>query len=331
MKLKTINAVISKKIDDWLNNIDDLNVVAAVKNNIIVTGGAIASMLAREPVNDYDIYFTTKEAALAAANYYVRKYREQTQNKENYTPDIAVQVKQENSGERIYINVKSVGAVGETQQDIDQDNEINNLVDSATVKRVTNAVQTFTDSYRSDLHVGHSLDTDAGSPNEEEVSECSGKYEPKFISCNAISLSDKVQLVFRFFGPPKEIHANFDFVHCTNYWTPQEGTVVNKEALLSIMSKELRYVGSRYPLCSIFRVRKFVARGWTINAGQMLKMAWQLNQLNLANIDVLRDQLVGVDTTYFIMMVDSLQHQLDKGNITVITGDYLFELIDRIF
>jgi hypothetical protein len=57
--------------------------------------------------------------------------------------------------------------------------------------------------------------------------------------------------------------------------------VLRAEALESILTKELRYVGSRYPLCSVIRTRKFLARGWTINAGQYVKMCFQISQLDL--------------------------------------------------
>lgn len=73
----------------------------------------------------------------------------------------------------------------------------------------------------------------------------------------------------RFHGDPAEIHENYDFVHCTNYWTSWERRVtLNQQALECIMTKELRYIGSKYPVASVFRVRKFIERGWTIGAGQ---------------------------------------------------------------
>ena len=66
-----------------------------------------------------------------------------------------------------------------------------------------------------------------------------------------------------------------------------------------IINKELIYTGSKYPLCSIIRTRKFIERGYHINAGQYVKMAWQLNKLDLNNLDVFKDQLMGVDSFYW--------------------------------
>jgi hypothetical protein len=152
-----------------------------------------------------------------------------------------------------------------------------------------------------------------------------GKYTALAITTNAITLSDKVQVVLRFVGPAKEIHKNYDFVHTTNYYTEEEGVVLNQPALESILAKELKYVGSLYPICSMFRIKKFIQRGWTITAGEMLKIAWDISKLDLNNRDVLQDQLTGVDAAYFNQLIRLL------GEGQEIDRTYLFELVNRVF
>lgn len=154
------------------------------------------------------------------------------------------------------------------------------------------------------------------------------KYTVIYITENAITLSDDIQIVTRFVGDPEEIHSNYDFVHAMNYWTYKDGLVLKKDALASLLTKELRYSGSKYPLCSIIRTRKFVKRGFTINAGQYLKMALQLNQFDLMNISVLRDQLVGVDSAYFEAFIKCVDKKSENSTITC---DYLINLVDYIF
>ena len=83
MKRKTINAVISKKINDWLSSIEDKGLIEKLKNNIIVTGGCITSMLLNEDVNDFDIYFKTKDITKAVAEYYAKVFNENNKNKLN--------------------------------------------------------------------------------------------------------------------------------------------------------------------------------------------------------------------------------------------------------
>src|SRR3546814_2527635 len=88
----------------------------------------------------------------------------------------------------------------------------------------------------------------------------------------------------RFYGEADAIHENDDVVHCTNDWTSKDANLTLRQpALESLLCKELRYVGSKYPVCSVIRLRKFIRRGWVINAGQILKMMMQVSELDLTN------------------------------------------------
>jgi hypothetical protein len=162
----------------------------------------------------------------------------------------------------------------------------------------------------------------------EDKDEKKPKYRPIFLSDNAITLSDGIQLVVRFYGEPDKIHENYDYIHCTCYWTPKEGLVCSAEALKAILTKELIYSGSLYPICAMIRIRKFVARGWRINAGQFVKIASQINDLDLTSIAVWEDQLTGVDTAYFRQLIDILKNHAEGGKIE---KSYVITLIDRMF
>ncbi len=152
------------------------------------------------------------------------------------------------------------------------------------------------------------------------------KYQVVFLSPNAISLSDNIQIVIRFHGDNEAIHKTFDFIHATNYFTFDDGLVLNVEALTSIMSKTLRYQGSLYPLTSIIRIKKFLNRGWNISAGEMLKIMFQISELDLTNPDVLEEQLIGVDIAYFGTLVNILRDTKHE-----MSSHYLNTIIDRVF
>jgi hypothetical protein len=196
---------------------------------------------------------------------------------------------------RVSIRIPSAGVAGETQIDDEEDMNVEEI------------------------------------DKEEEEEAKLPPYHPIHMSENAITLSNRVQLVIRFYGDPKEIHKNYDFIHCTNYWTHESGLVTNAAALEAIITKELRYVGSLYPLCSIIRTRKFIGRGWRIHAGQYLKMCFQLNELDLKNINVLRDQLTGVDAAYFHRLIAVMETKQEDDPDFNFTATYVCELIDRIF
>lgn len=288
MKTKTINAIISNKINDWIKSIEDEQVRALVSKNTIVTGGCIASMLLNEDVNDFDIYFKNRETALAVAEYYISKFK----------VDNEIFIDKE-ALDRVRIIVKSAGIAT-------NEGYISDLVTNANG----------TEDIYDDLN-----------EKAQEI-EDGEKYRPVFMSTNAITLSHKIQLVLRFFGSPEEIHENYDFVHCTNYWTSYDRKVVTKpESLEALLAKELRYVGSKYPLCSIMRLRKFIKRGWTVNAGQVLKAIMQLQELDLNDPAVLEDQLTGVDSAYFVQVLALLKEK----NPDRVDSAYLIEIIDRMF
>lgn len=160
----------------------------------------------------------------------------------------------------------------------------------------------------------------------KEMEEKDLNYTPLFFSPNAISLSNQLQIVCRFHGDAEQIHKTFDFIHATNYFTFEEWLVTNKEALESILTKQLRYQGSLYPITSVIRMKKFIKRNWNISAGEILKIAFQISELDMKDPDILEEQLIGVDVAYFAILIDILRWN-DKG----ITSHFLNTLIDRVF
>jgi hypothetical protein len=292
MKTKTIKKTLKQKFDEWVETLPD-TLKEKVRSNTIITGGSITSMLMKEPVNDFDIYFRDLETTHAVASYYVALFGK---------PEIQAQLVNKGGVNRVRIAVGK-GYRGET---------VGNVED------IPQAAGEVEDTYDQLEKAAQETEDDADKP----------KYRPIFMSTNAITLSNKIQIVIRFYGNPEEIHANYDFVHCTCYWTSWNNELVLKlEALESMMAKELRYVGSKYPLCSILRCRKFIQRGWTINAGQMLKMIIQCNELDLTDPAILEDQLTGVDSAYFLELI----HKLKEKDPTKVNTAYLVEIIDRIF
>jgi len=153
------------------------------------------------------------------------------------------------------------------------------------------------------------------------------EYKLAYLTDNAMTFNHDIQVVTRFVGDAAKLHENYDYIHATNYWTYKTGLVTNLPAMESLISKSLHYSGSKYPLCSILRAKKFINRGWKINAGQYLKMCMQLNELNLRDINVLKEQLVGVDSAYFNHFL-TLIAEKDMKEVEM---TYVMELIDQVF
>ena len=157
------------------------------------------------------------------------------------------------------------------------------------------------------------------------------EYRPQYFSPNAISLSNDLQIVLRFWGTPEQIHETFDYVHATNYYTTKDGLVTNLKAIESLLTKQLKYQGSHYPLTSIIRSKKFIKRGFNMGAGEYLKMIYQVSLLDLNNPDVLEEQLIGVDVAYFAALIAILRGKFDVDPFFKMTMEYLVGIIDEVF
>jgi len=202
--------------------------------------------------------------------------------------------------QQVYIKVKSAGVANANQEDDYQYFESVN--DDDTVSRyVENATKQVAER------------------NSQKL------YEPVFLSANAITLTGDIQLILRFTGEPDEIHENYDFVHCTNYYVYDENKLVLRpEALECILSKTLVYQGSLYPVCSVIRTRKFIKREWKISAGQYLKMVFQISEMDLSDVAVLQEQLTGVDAAYFAELIAKIDPKAD------VDSSYIAKLIDEL-
>lgn len=292
MQNKTIKKLIRKKINHWIESITDDKLQKRVQNNVIVTGGSIASMAMGDTVNDYDVYFRDKKTTRKVAEYYAKQVNES----QFRTNDDAVEVREEEK-----TNIK-----GETESRV-----------TLYIPSCGYASETETEEY------------EMNDDGVEDVAEEEDKgYKVQWLSENAITLTNKLQIVIRFYGDPEQIHKNFDFKHAMCWYDYRNDDLnIPLESARSMMSKTLYYSGSLYPICSLFRMRKFINRGWNISAGEIMKIAFQISEINLKDKDALREQLTGVDQLYF----DQLYYALESVDSDKITSSYVGSIIDKIF
>ena len=317
MQRKTIRKVLREKIEDLLKSVDDPKIKDLISENIIITGGSITSMLLGEKINDYDVYFRTFDSTMKIAEHYVNQFNKL--NNPSIEPYVTTGTFYNIKGEyenRVCIYVKSSGAAGEGD---DSNYQYYEMTDNIHGDQA--------DQYLNEMLAGKH-----GDKNPDEDGEELPKYRPVFMSQNAITLKNKVQLIIRFYGEPKEIHNNYDFVHAMcSYDYHNDILDMPGEALESIMSKTLTYRGSLYPICSLFRVRKFIERGWKIKAGEILKMAWQISEIDLKDQGVLREQLVGCDAAYMYQLIRLMDAHKEENKDLEIDSAYVVSLIDKVF
>lgn len=268
-------------------------------DNFIISGGAITSLLLGQEPNDYDVYFRTTDFALKLAQHYLSMYN--VNNKK--ISRISVEKRLDKEG--IKIAIKSAGVLGDTSDDMKN----YEYFEGQPVEDASNFTENLVKA----------------SKNPPKT------YKPIMITDNAISLSDKVQLILRFCGDPNKIHENYDFEHCKNWYTNEEGLVLREKSVRYTLSKELKYSSSKYPLCALFRTRKFIKRGWSVSASEMMKIVWEIRNLNLNNIEVLKDQLIGVDQAYFDEVIEILEKWKKENPGKELEETYLFSVLDKVF
>jgi hypothetical protein len=325
VKRKTINAVITKKFNEWVESIGDEEVKKLVRKNTVITGGCIASMINNEKVKDFDVYFTSQETVVAVAKYYIEKYNELNPGRAR---DIKLYTSADFKNPESELN-KDFAKQQLLAEDADgRDDDFLNFYETHKEGKEEDRVLIFIRSVGIVAEKAIDLE-DCENPLDEDIEETDDKtkpkYRPVFFSSNAISLSDKIQIVARFYGSPEQIHANFDYVHATNYWTSDGGLVLSLEAYEACHNKELIYIGSKYPVCSLFRMRKFLDRGFTITAGEILKIAMNINEFDLTDVKILMDQLIGVDSAYFACLIDAIK---SKENINRM---YLTTILNKLY
>lgn len=303
MQTKSITRAIRAKITEWIESINDTALREDIKKDVLISGGSITSMYLGEPVNDFDVYLTNRQTLLSLVRYYVKPFSESITIFDGEKSDMLIDIYRGSFSISDFLSHPGHRA-----------SALRNLRPEQ-IKLYIGA-----GGFKPELKINES----------KNVSE-PFKYQPAYFSPNAISLTDQIQIVIRFCGTAEEIHKTFDFVHATNYFTFAKGVVINLPAIESILTKQLHYQGSFYPLTSIIRAKKFVKRGFNINAGEMLKMMFQLSLLDLTNFDVLEEQLIGIDVAYFELLIEALRAQAEREPDFKITPEFFNMLIDKIF
>lgn len=159
----------------------------AVRNDTIVTGGCFASMLQGEQPNDLDIYIKTKETAKLIAWFYLNKMIDVGDLKTN---DHVPKIEPQDTTDGIHIFIRSQGVTGEFI-DTDEYRYFEMYPEDATDE--------FFKEYKKNLRKIELEDTKS--------------YNVQFMTSNAITLSNGLQIIVRFTGDPETIHSNFDFIH----------------------------------------------------------------------------------------------------------------------
>jgi hypothetical protein len=132
-------------------------------------------------------------------------------------------------------------------------------------------------------------------------------FELIFTTENALTFKRKVlnrvytiQLVTRFTGEPLDIFKTFDFtIVCGAYSFKDNEFTLGDNFLIDLAQRKLVYTGgSSFPICAMYRTKKYVDRGFNLPGGTVIHIALHINKLEINTYKELKEQLQGIDTLF---------------------------------
>lgn len=281
------NKSIARHLADVYVDIGNKSIISSdYLKHTIITGGSLYSLKSKkkdvsidDAINDYDIYFTNKEALLSAVkqivyNIYHALMKPYYGFNNKLVVDRIDDFYHEIKKFKLLFRDSTGNLYDETAYYADDNNRI---YISFEIPQIIYELlmRDRSDKYEKFNYFYNSLQTFS------------------YISKQAITFG-KYQFITRFVGSPNTIHSFFDYEHAKGYYLPAKGTVhFSNNCLKAIYEKRLHYTGSKYPIASLFRMNKFLKKGFIIDKIDILKMIFQIHKLDLTNKEVLMDQLSG--------------------------------------
>ena len=136
-----------------------------------------------------------------------------------------------------------------------------------------------------------------------------------------------VQLITKFVGEPAKIFEYFDFTITNACFDFTTGEFVFGDRFFADLGKRvLIYAGkSHYPICALHRINKYMARGFRAPGATLMHIALAIVQLKITNYGQLKEQLMGIDTSYLRNLLEA-----KDPNIPVNYGEFIQEALDAI-
>jgi len=110
----------------------------------------------------------------------------------------------------------------------------------------------------------------------------------------------KIQLIRKVHDIPSELIKKFDFTISMAAITSSFEIITDNRFLIDLAAKNLVYnPNADYPIASLYRLQKFIKRGYTIKAASLVMLALKANSIPITSNRQLKEQLEGIDTMIF--------------------------------
>lgn len=106
---------------------------------------------------------------------------------------------------------------------------------------------------------------------------------------------------------PHEVIRRFDFTICQGAFMADRTFYLGEFFLQHLAQRRLVFnLTAEFPICSLYRTRKFIARGFVFSGVEAIKLGLAIQQLKIENYGDLKKQLLGIDTSFLKQLTDSL-------------------------
>lgn len=121
-----------------------------------------------------------------------------------------------------------------------------------------------------------------------------------------------------------ELLKEFDFTICMGAFSMKENRFYHdKDFLTDLNERRLIFnIKAKYPMASMYRILKYIKRGYKISGLEIVKISLSIHNLKMANYRDLRKQLMGIDTLFLKELTDDLLSK-DKDNLEYDFDDFM--------
>lgn len=117
----------------------------------------------------------------------------------------------------------------------------------------------------------------------------------------------RVQFIKAVTGAPDAVIGKFDFTICQGAFLPDQSFILGECFLQHLSQRRLVFnLAAEFPICSLYRTRKFIGRGFQFSGIEAIKLGLSIQKLKIDTYADLKKQLLGIDTSFLKELTDSL-------------------------
>lgn len=141
---------------------------------------------------------------------------------------------------------------------------------------------------------------------------------------------DHYQLICAAFGESDVVIRQFDFTCCMAAWRVPYEFILDENFMKHCAQRRLVFnVNAGYPICSMWRVSKFIKRGWRLSGLEAIKLGLAINNLKMKDHKELKRQLMGIDTLFLKELTDGLALSKDVAYDFGEAIDFIISFADK--